>query len=289
MRQGVLSFLLTVISRMLLRRDHLSGGIERVLSAFPFDKERIVIPSAGRQLSAVYVSAGDDTPAVLICHGIGELVEYWGKVQGVLKEIGVSSLVFNYSGYGASSGKVSAANCEEDAIAAHRALVDRGHRSIILLGFSLGSGVGCATAPHIDIDGLVLCEGFSTFREGAMAIGFPRWLTHIVPDVWDTVVRVCDLNVPVLVVHSDADDLFPVSMAKRVADACGQRGKLIVIKGLSHNEPIFAPTAIYWQPIVDWVKQRSSEALTKEFPATRDQSTLSGSSGEVASLPVPSS
>jgi uncharacterized protein len=289
MRQGVLSFLLTIISRMLLRRDRLSGGVERALNAFAFNDERLVIPSGGRRLSAVYVSAGDNTPAVLICHGIGELVEYWGRVQGVLKAMGLSSLVFNYSGYGASSGEVSAANCEEDAIAAYRALVDRGHRSIVLLGFSLGSGVGCAAASRIDIDGLVLCEGFSTFREAAMAIGFPRWLTHSVPNVWDTVARVCDLKVPVLVVHSDKDDLFPMSMAKRVAEACGSRGELMVINGLSHNEPIFAPTATYWQPIVDWVKQRSPEALTRKFSTTRDQSALSGSSGEVASLPVPSS
>ena len=269
MRDGVLSFVLTVISRLLLRRDRKSGAVERVLKAFPFEKERIVISSGGRRLSAVYVSAGDDTPAILICHGIGELVEYWGQVQRVLRGMGVSSLVFNYSGYGASSGKVSAMNCEEDAIAAYRNLVDRGHRSIILLGFSLGSGVGCAAASHIDVDGLILCEGFSTFREGAKAIGFPHWLTHIVPDAWDTAGRVCNLDVPVLVIHSDADDLFPVWMAKRVADSCGTRGKLIVINGLSHNEPIFAPTAVYWRPIVDWVKQRSAEAARELGPGHR--------------------
>jgi hypothetical protein len=264
MRQGILSLLLTGISRLLLRRDRRSGAVERILRAFPFDKERIVIPSGDRRLSAVYVSAGDDTPAILICHGIGELVEYWGQVQRVLRGMGFSSLVFNYSGYGGSSGRITAARCEEDAIAAYSALVDRGHQSIVLLGFSLGSGIGCAAASRIDVDGLVLCEGFSTFREGAKAIGFPRWLTLAVPDVWDTAVRVCDLNVPVLVVHSDADDLFPVSMAKRVADACGTLGKLIVINGLSHNEPIFAPTTIYWQPIVEWVAQRSAEAEKKK-------------------------
>jgi hypothetical protein len=260
MRQGILSLLLTGISRLLLRRDRRSGAVERIFRAFPFDKERIVIPSGDRRLSAVYVSAGDDTPAILICHGIGELVEYWGQVQRVLRGMGVSSLVFNYSGYGGSSGRITAARCEEDAIAAYSALVDRGHRSIVLLGFSLGSGVGCAAASRINVDGLVLCEGFSSFREGAKAIGFPHWMTHVVPDVWDTVVRVCDLNVPVLVVHSDADGLFPVSMAERVAEACESQGKLIVINGLSHNEPIFAPTAIYWQPIVEWVKQRTAEA-----------------------------
>ena len=269
MRNGVLSSSLTAISRMLVRRDRLSGAMERVLNSFPFDKERIVIPSGDRKLSAVYVSAADDSPAILICHGIGELVEYWGQVQRVLREMGVSSLVFNYSGYGTSSGKICAANCEDDVIAAYEALVERGHRSVVLLGFSLGSGVGCAAASRIDVDGLVLCEGFSTLREGARAIGFPRWMTHAVPDVWDTVVRVCELKMPVLVAHSDKDDLFPVSMARRVADACGSQGKLIVINGQSHNEPIFAPTATYWQPIVDWVKQRSSEALARKLPMQR--------------------
>jgi pimeloyl-ACP methyl ester carboxylesterase len=269
MRDGVLSFLLTVISRMLVRRDSLSGAMERVVNSFPFDNERIVIPSGDRKLSAVYVSAADDNPAILICHGIGELVEYWGQVQRVLREMGVSSLVFNYSGYGTSSGKICAANCEDDVIAAYEVLVERGYRSVVLLGFSLGSGVGCAAASRIDVDGLVLCEGFSTLREGARAIGFPNWLTHVVPDVWDTVARVGGLNVPVLIVHSDADDLFPVSMARRVADACGSQGKLIVINGQSHNQPIFVPTATYWQPIVDWVKQRSSEALGRKLPMAR--------------------
>jgi hypothetical protein len=259
-REDVLSFALTAISRLLLRRDRKRGVVERVLKAFPFEKERIVIPSGSRRLSAVYVSAGDDAPVILICHGIGELVEYWAQVQWMLRRMAVSSLVFNYSGYGDSSGKVSARHCEEDAIAAYGNLVDRGHRSIVLLGFSLGSGVSCAAVSRIAVDGLVLCEGFSTFREGARAIGFPHWLTHVVPDVWKTDGHVCDLNVPVLVVHSDADDLFPMSMAKRVADACGTRGKLIEMQGLSHDEPIFAPTAVYWQPIVDWVKQRYSEA-----------------------------
>jgi hypothetical protein len=265
MRRAVLSFLLTVTSRLLLRTDRLSGRMGRVLREFSLgnglDKERLVIPSGGRRLSAVYVSAGENTPAVLICHGIGELVEYWGKMQCLLKEMGVSSLVFNYSGYGASTGFVSAAHCEEDAVAAYGELVDRGHESIVLLGFSMGTGVGCAVASRIDVDGLVLCEGFSSLREAGMAMGFPRWLTRVVPDAWDTVRKVCDLRIPVLVVHSDKDELFSEAMARRVSEACGARGTLIVIEGLSHNAPIFEPTEEYWRPVMEWVKERSADVV----------------------------
>jgi uncharacterized protein len=258
MRQGFLSFLLTVISRLLLRRDRLNGTKKRMMRLFPFERQRLVIASGNRRLSAVYVSAGDETPAILICHGIGELVEYWAGVQDLLKTMGLSSLLFNYSGYGDSSGYISAANCEEDAVSAYGALVARGHPSIVLLGFSLGSAVSGAVASRLEVDGLVLCEGFSTLREAGTMMGFPRWMTLAVPDSWQTVRRVSELEIPVLVVHSDRDDLFPVAMASRVAEACGARGELIVVNGLSHNAPIFTPTATYWQPVADWVKLRRS-------------------------------
>jgi len=276
MRQAFLSFLLMVTSRLLLRSDRLNGTMDHMLRAFSFARERLVLASGNRRLSAVYVSAGDDTPAVLICHGIGELVEYWGGVQDLLTGLGVSSLVFNYSGYGASTGILSTAHCEEDAMAAYRELAARGPSSIVLLGFSLGTGVGCAVASRIDVDGLVLCEGFSTLREAGSAMGFPRWMTRIVPNVWNTVDRVRELELPVLVVHSDVDGLFPLSMAERISEACGGRGKSIVIHGLTHNTPIFAPTEEYWQPIADWVKERSSEVGAQRLPVAGDQSALRG-------------
>lgn len=276
MRDRILSLILTVISRGIFRRDRRNGKMKRILDAFSFAEQRLVLQSGDRRLSAVYVSAGNNAPAVLICHGIGEVVEYWGRVQEAFKGMGVSSLVFNYSGYGASSGTVTAAHCEEDAIAAYRALIDRDHQSIVLLGFSLGAGISCAAASRVDVDGLILCEGFSTFREGAMAIGCPQWLTHTVPDVWDTAVRVCDLSVPVLVVHSDADELFPMTMAERIAEACGPRGELIVVNGLVHDAPIYTATPLYWQPIADWVKRRHTESSARGFPSARNQSALSG-------------
>src|SRR5207253_23825 len=153
MRQAFLTLLLNVTSRMLLRSDRMNGIMEQMLSAFTFAKERLVIPSGKRTLSAVYVSAGDETPAVLICHGIGELVEYWGKVQGLLQGMGVSSLVFNYSGYGTSTGHLSTTHCEEDTIAAYTELAGRGHPSIVPLGFSVGRGGGAAVASRVEIIG----------------------------------------------------------------------------------------------------------------------------------------
>jgi uncharacterized protein len=59
MRQALLSFVLTVTSRILLRSDRLNGIMEQMLNAFTFARERLVVPSGRRRLSAVYVSASN--------------------------------------------------------------------------------------------------------------------------------------------------------------------------------------------------------------------------------------
>jgi len=232
----------------------------------------LVLESAGRRLAAVYVSAGEDAPAFLICHGIGERVEYWGEVQILLKEMGVSSLVFNYTGFGASRGQVRVSHCEEDAIAAYTELKRRGAGAVFLLGFSLGTAIASAVASQVKANGLILCEGFTSLYEAAIVAGLPRWFSAMAGDVWHTARRVGELSVPVLVVHSDGDRLFPVAMAESVVEACGMRGEKIIVRGLDHNEPIFAAPEGYWRAIVDWTKRRESVAVRAKY---RDSSLRS--------------
>jgi len=257
-RERIVSELLEVAGRSLLFRDALDGRMRRYLDRFSFQQERLTLASGKRSLSAVYVSAGDRSPVFLICHGIGERVEYWGDVQGLLRRMGISSLVFNYTGFGASRGRVRVSHREADVMAAWEHLIRGDSKEIFLLGFSLGTGIASATAHHLramQLKGVILCEGFSSLREAAAAAGLPGWLTAVAADTWSTEMQVCDLKVPVLVVHSDGDRLFPLSMAERVAKACGERGEMMIVNGLEHNEPIFFAPESYWGPIVEWAKR----------------------------------
>jgi uncharacterized protein len=71
---------------------------------------------------------------------------------------------------------------------------------------------------------------------------------------------------PVLVVHSDGDQLFPVAMAKRVHEACGENGELIVVSGFAHDGPVYFPTEAYWRPIVEWATRTSSRVAAEQLP-----------------------
>jgi hypothetical protein len=254
-----LSWMLTVVSSGLMLRDRLLG-VTRRLRKYPA-REEFFVASGKRRLASVYVPGSERGPAVLLCHGIGETVEHWSAVQALFREHGIGSLVFNYSGYGKSSGQVRAEHCDEDLIAAYAELRQRvGPEALVfILGFSLGSGIAAhgAAALRPPVRGLFLCEAFDSFRGAACAAGVPRWLARTVPDVWVTVAAIERVQMPVWVVHSDGDRLFPLDMPRRITEACGSWGELIVVEGLEHNEPYLTAAETYWQPVMERILKSS--------------------------------
>jgi alpha-beta hydrolase superfamily lysophospholipase len=246
---------ISLVSNGLMARDSLLRVTRRLRKDAA--AEEFFFASGTRNLAGVYVAANNAAPVILICHGIGETVGHWSAVQAHLSKRGVGSLVFNYSGYGASSGWISAENCDEDLASAYAELCRRVGKNprVFVLGFSLGSGIAASGVRRLQPApaGLFLCEAYTSFREAARVIGFPPWIARALPNIWNTVEAVKLLNLPVCVVHSDGDRLFPIAMARRIASACGERGELVVASGLAHNQPYLKPTDAYWGPIVDRV------------------------------------
>lgn len=257
------SISVTAISGYLLLRDRVQGVVRRL--ARPAAAERFFFASGGlasdrRRLAAVLVEAGDGAPVVLICHGIGETVEHWSAVQAFLEERGVGSMVFNYSGYGRSEGSIRAEHCDEDLVSAYAELRRRvgAERRVFVLGFSLGSGIAGSGVESLEpaVTGLFLCEAFTSFREATRVAGVPGWLARFAPDIWDTVAAMRCVSMPVWVIHSDGDRLFPVTMARRLAEAAGTRGELVVVTGFAHDEPYRRVRQEYWGVVVERVKRR---------------------------------
>ena len=275
-RSHLLSIPLGWVSRGLLLRDRMfrvTQDLRRHES-----REEFFFASGDRRLAGVFVPGEDGEPVILICHGIGETVGHWSGVQALLREHGVGSMVFNYSGYGASSGKVRSEHCDEDLVFAYAELRRRVRESaqVFVLGFSLGSGIAGSGVAALEPqpDGLLLCEAFSSFKDAVCAAGFPGWLARELPNVWNTVEAMKVARLPVCVVHSDGDRLFPLEMPRKIVASCGEWGELIVIAGLSHNEAYLKPTEMYWGPVVDWVRGCSQEKLCVEIFAVVCSSPL---------------
>jgi hypothetical protein len=107
--------------------------------------EHIRIPSGDQFLDAYLVEAAPkwvSSSAVLIFHGVGETISQWIHVQRFLFDNCISSLVFDYSGEGDSTGPGTIKNLHEDAFAAYQFFQQRlGAKSFCIVGFSMGNAV----------------------------------------------------------------------------------------------------------------------------------------------------
>jgi pimeloyl-ACP methyl ester carboxylesterase len=253
------SFTITLLcaSRLVNLRDALLGRIPaRPEEAPDVSASRHSILSGNSLLDAVYVEpvAHPARASVLICHGIGEIVPQWFPIQRILAEAGVSSLVFDYSGYGRSTGHIHWSQLEQDAISAFQLLeLLAPPGPISLLGFSLGTGIVPAIVSRVNADRLVLCAGFTSFRAAARALGVPAFLTPLVPPIWNAEDSLPNCKLPVLVVHSTDDWLFPAQMAHDVVSLCGGNARLLLMPGLGHNEPFYKPNVSFWGPICSFL------------------------------------
>jgi len=213
--------------------------------------------TSGRQLLDGVFAAPVKEPvraSVLLCHGIGETVEHWFGVQRLLAAQGVASLVFDYSGYGKSTGGIRWEQCEDDAIAASdtlKALLP--DVPISMLGFSLGSGIAAAVLDRVSPAHLVLCSSFTSFQAAACRAGLPRKLLFLLPPIWNTEKSLRRCSLPVLVLHCEQDRLFPTQMASKLASCNQERTQLAIISDQQHNAPFRRPELRYWGHVVSFL------------------------------------
>jgi uncharacterized protein len=218
------------------------------------------ISSGDRTLSAWLVRPADSlTPSagVLIFHGNGTSISEQVGLQQVLALHGMASMVFDYSGYGASTGTPTIAHLRQDAQAAFQTFSDSmGFTSRkYLLATSLGAAVMFRVIDDIQasVDGVVAVGTFASGVEMAVRRGrVPRWIAFAIPDPYDNVAGAARLEKPLLVVHSPQDETFPIEDAERIVAAAGDGARLVRATSASHDT--YLATDADWEPVLAFLR-----------------------------------
>jgi uncharacterized protein len=175
---------------------------------------------------------------VLLCHGnagnIGDRVRH----AALLCAAGLDVLLFDYRGYGRSTGRPSELGTYRDAHAAREALLARPHvrpDRVIYLGESLGGAVALDLALDHPPAGLVLMSTFTSVRDMARR-HYPMLPPRLVPDAYPNLRRVHDLRAPLLVLHGDNDAIVPLFHAEALYEAAPEPKRLHVIENVGHND-----------------------------------------------------
>jgi fermentation-respiration switch protein FrsA (DUF1100 family) len=177
--------------------------------------------------------------AVLVCHGNAGNISDRLDTCAALLSTGGSVFVFDYRGYGRSQGRPGEEGTYRDAQAACQWLRQKGvsGTNIIAFGESLGGGVAAELAVREPVGGLVLQSTFTSIPDIGAEV-FPwlpvRWLAKI---RYDTHSKLPQLHVPVLVMHSPADELVRFHHGKANFAAANEPKLFWELRG-DHNNPL---------------------------------------------------
>ncbi|MDT0635602.1 alpha/beta hydrolase [Spectribacter hydrogenoxidans] len=207
----------------------------------------------GETLHGWYVPAPDAKATLLHFHGnagnIGDRID----LLALFHHIGLSVLTIDYRGYGQSTGKPSEPGTYRDAEAAWSYLVERRRippDQIILHGQSLGGAVAAWLATKVEPAGLILDSTFTSVPDIAGEV-YP-WLPvrQLARLSYNTLDRIPDVDIPILVLHSREDDIIGFHHGERLAEAAGAR--LVALRG-GHNETMARNQAIYQETFLEFV------------------------------------
>jgi fermentation-respiration switch protein FrsA (DUF1100 family) len=210
--------------------------------------EDLMLPlEDGNQVSAWFVPAKNARGTVLFCHGNAGNISHRLESIRDFHELGVNVLIFDYEGYGRSTGKPSEAALYRDVRAVWSYLTkDRGlpPERIVLFGRSLGGAVAAWLAARVDAAGLIVESSFTSVPDMARELYPLLTIRAMVRTRLETATYVQQVRCPVLVAHSRDDDIVPYSHGRRIYELAPEPKFFLEMRG-DHNSGPFATGPAY--------------------------------------------
>lgn len=169
-----------------------------------------------------FTSPGDDTVLVWL-HGNAENAEHVAALAPELRSRGLGSVFVEYRGYGISrkSGKPTEQGLYADASAILDELARKGtHKDqLVLIGYSLGSGVAAEMARHQRCRALLLIAPVTSIPDIAGIYAPVLPISVLIEDRFDTLAKASEITVPTTIIHGTRDEIVPFEHGKRIARA----------------------------------------------------------------------
>lgn len=175
---------------------------------------------------------------VLFAHGNAGNVSSQAGFMRPFLELGFDAFVFDYRGYGISTGSPSEEGLYTDALAAYDYLVGdaANDRPILVVSHSLGTAVATYLAMHRDAAGLILASPFPSFPD-AMAFHaswVPTSLLRWKGARFDSGSRIGSIQTPVMMVAGTQDRLVPSPLSHSLYEAASEPKYWVEVPG-GHN------------------------------------------------------
>ncbi|MCP5244538.1 MAG: alpha/beta hydrolase [Burkholderiales bacterium] len=187
-----------------------------------------------------FIPAPDAIGTVLFFHGNAGNISHRLDYLQMFSALKLNTFIFDYRGYGQSSGTPTEIGTYSDAIAAWKYLTEvKGiaPQEIVLFGESLGGAIATWLAAQKNSALLVLASTFTSVPDLAVTI-YPflpvRWIARV---NYSTLEYLQSVNCPVLIAHSPDDEIVPFSHGQRLFHTAANPKDFLMLSN-GHNDGV---------------------------------------------------
>ena len=219
----------------------------------------------GEQLHGWYFPNNSAEYVVVLSHGNAGNISNRIDIAKFLQEIGVSVLIYDYRGYGQSSGEPSEEGFYSDIEAVINYLKTEekySEQRMILYGRSLGGAVASYAASKFDVSGLVLDSAFKNLKAMVSDL-YPFVPAFLASYEFPTEQYLQQLSgMPVMIMHSPNDTIVDISHGRALFEIAKEPKTFVELRG-GHNDSFHASVDIHsksWKAFLRVLnEQRSSK------------------------------
>ncbi|CAL5056256.1 unnamed protein product [Urochloa decumbens] len=213
-----------------------AGGLMRMtgVSADAGVEVRALPTRAGTRVVSAFWRHPSARLTLLYSHGnAADLGQMLGLFLELRSHLRVNIMSYDYSGYGASTGKPSEYNTYHDIEAVYDCLKKEygiEEEDLILYGQSVGSGPTLHLASRLEkLRGVVLHSGILSGIRVLYPVKVTLWF-----DIFKNIDKIKQVDCPVLVIHGTADDIVDFTHGKRLWELAKEKYEPLWVKGGGH-------------------------------------------------------
>jgi len=253
---GLVLLLYLTQGRMLYYPELPSREVRTDPSAIGLTYEAVALTTSDNvKLDGWFVPAAPGSDVVLFLHGNAGNIGHRLDSLRIFHDLNLAVLIFDYRGYGRSTGKPSEAGTYEDAATAWRHLTqERGYKAeqIVLFGRSLGAAVAAQLATQQTPRALIVESAFTSVPDMAADL-YPFLPARLLARYdYATARYLHEVRCPLLVVHSRDDEIIPFHHGERIYSAANEPKRFLEIRG-GHNEGFLLSETAYRQGLADFL------------------------------------
>ncbi len=188
------------------------------------------------RINALHFKVENPKGLVFYSHGNAGDLSSWGLIAKDFLSNQYDLLIYDYRGYGKSSGKISERNLYNDAEFIYKELLrEYSAENIIVYGRSIGTGVASYVASKHHPKLLILESPYLNLPDLAGRI-FPILPRRLLRYQFRNDLFIQEATCPVVIFHGTEDEIIPFESSIKLQELFKDGDRLVTIQGGHHND-----------------------------------------------------